>query len=184
MRRLIVMRLRVEITTREAAQPSDPRIEEARQELSCADGSDPGHGLTGARGSPRPPVALRWAAGCAPGPRPTATGRSPRIRQCTLTTTTCVRVHDDSTQAAHRHADLPGHPGEQLLLRRQDRLHRAAPRRGQALLPVAPAALRQEPVPGHLQGAVRGQRAAVRGARHPRPVGLVGAASRAAPQLR
>ena len=32
-RRLRVMRLRVEITTREAAQPSDPRIEEARQEL-------------------------------------------------------------------------------------------------------------------------------------------------------
>ena len=32
-RRLMVMRLRVEITPREAAQPSDPRIEEARQEL-------------------------------------------------------------------------------------------------------------------------------------------------------
>ena len=32
-RRLMVMRLRVEITAREAAQPSDPRIEEARQEL-------------------------------------------------------------------------------------------------------------------------------------------------------
>ena len=32
-RRLMVMRLRVEITTREAAQPSDPRIEEALQEL-------------------------------------------------------------------------------------------------------------------------------------------------------
>jgi len=31
---------------------------------------------------------------------------------------------------------------------------------------------------------VRGQRAAIRGARYPRPVGLVGAASRAAPQLR
>ena len=31
--RMMVMRLRVEIITREAAQPSDPRIEEARQEL-------------------------------------------------------------------------------------------------------------------------------------------------------
>ena len=37
-RRMMEMRLRVEITTREAAQPSDPRIEEARQEL---------HALTG-----------------------------------------------------------------------------------------------------------------------------------------
>ena len=35
---MMVMRLRVEITAREAAQPSDPRIEEARQEL---------HALTG-----------------------------------------------------------------------------------------------------------------------------------------
>ena len=37
-RRMMEMRLRVEITAREAAQPSDPRIEEARQEL---------HALTG-----------------------------------------------------------------------------------------------------------------------------------------
>ena len=37
-RRMMEMRLRVEITKREAAQPSDPRIEEARQEL---------HALTG-----------------------------------------------------------------------------------------------------------------------------------------
>ena len=37
-RRLMVMRLRVEITTREAAQPSDPRIEEARQELRALTG--------------------------------------------------------------------------------------------------------------------------------------------------
>ena len=56
---LMVMRLRVEITTREAAQSADPRIEEARQELRVLTGR---HGLTGARGSPRPPVALRW--GC------------------------------------------------------------------------------------------------------------------------
>ena len=32
-RRMMVMRLLVEITTREAAQPSDPRLEEARQGL-------------------------------------------------------------------------------------------------------------------------------------------------------
>ena len=37
-RRLIVVRLRVEITTREAAQPSDPRVEEARQELRALTG--------------------------------------------------------------------------------------------------------------------------------------------------
>ena len=37
-RRLMVMRLRVEITTREAAQPSAPRIEEARQELRALTG--------------------------------------------------------------------------------------------------------------------------------------------------
>ena len=36
--RLMVMRLRVEITTRETAQPSDPRIEEARQELRALTG--------------------------------------------------------------------------------------------------------------------------------------------------
>ena len=90
----------------------------------------------------------------------------------------------DSTQTAHRHADPPRDPGGALLLRGQDGLCRAAARRGQALLPVAPAPLRKEPVPRHLQGAVRGQRAAVRGTRHPRPVGLVGAPSRAAAQLR
>ena len=37
-RRLMVVRLRVEIATREAAQPSDPRIEEARQELRALTG--------------------------------------------------------------------------------------------------------------------------------------------------
>ena len=36
--RMIVMRLRVEIAAREAAQPSDPRIEEARQELRALTG--------------------------------------------------------------------------------------------------------------------------------------------------
>ena len=37
-RRMMVMRLRVEITTREAAQPADPRIEEARPELRALTG--------------------------------------------------------------------------------------------------------------------------------------------------
>ena len=37
-RRLMVVRLRVEIATCEAAQPSDPRIEEARQELRALTG--------------------------------------------------------------------------------------------------------------------------------------------------
>ena len=73
---------------------------------------------------------------------------------------------DDQTQASHRHPDLPHDSRGRLLLRRQDRLHPASPRRGHPLLPLAPAALRQEPVPRHLQGAVRGQRGAVRGARH------------------
>ena len=37
-RRLMVVRLRVEIAARDAAQPSDPRIEEARQELRALTG--------------------------------------------------------------------------------------------------------------------------------------------------
>ena len=163
---------------------SAPDRGSTRQELRVLTGVTGGHGLTEARGLPS---AAGGASVGAAGPPTTsaarAKGRSPRIRQCTLATTTRVRVHD-STQAAHRHADLPQDPGGALLLRGQDRLHSAVARQGGALLPVAPAALRQEPVPRHLQGAVRGQRAAVRGARHPRPVGLVGAASRAAPQLR
>ena len=59
-RRLMVVRLRVEIATREAAQPSDPRIEESTAGASCADGSEPGHGLTGAR---RLPLGRRWRFG-------------------------------------------------------------------------------------------------------------------------
>ena len=48
---------------------------------------------------------------------------------------------------------------------------------GKHLLPLAPASFREEPVPGYPEGAVRGQRVVVRGARHsPRP-GLVGAPS-------
>ena len=43
---------------------------------------------------------------------------------------------------------------------------------GRPLFPVTPAAVRQEPVPGHAEGAVRGQRGTVHGAAHPRPRGL------------
>ena len=70
------------------------------------------------------------------------------------------------------------------LLRGQDGLRAATGGRGQALLPVAPAPLRQEPVPRHPQGSVRGQGSAVRRARHPRQVGLVDTPPRAAPELR
>ena len=59
-----------------------------------------------------------------------------------------------------------------------------AARRGQALLPLTSATLRQEPAPRHPEGALRGQRDAVRGTGHPRPMGLVGAASRPAAGLR
>ena len=38
--RLLVARLRVEIAAREAAQPSDPRIGEARRELRVLTGVD------------------------------------------------------------------------------------------------------------------------------------------------
>ena len=93
-------------------------------------------------------------------------------------------AHEFQTQAAHRHPDLPRDPRGRLLLRRQNRLHRSAARRRQALFPVPSAALRQEPVPGHPEGALRGQRGAVRGAGHPRTPGLFGASSGAAAQLR
>ena len=45
-----------------------------------------------------------------------------------------------------------------ILRRGQDRLHRAAGGRGQALLPVASAAVRQEPVPRDAEGAFPGNR--------------------------
>ena len=38
-RRLLVVRLRVEIATRQAAQPSDPRIGQARRELRVLTGA-------------------------------------------------------------------------------------------------------------------------------------------------
>ena len=57
--------------------------------------------------------------------QPLATRLQP-ANQCTLATTIRVRAHD-STQAAHRHAYLPGSPGDQLLLRRQDRLRPLPP---------------------------------------------------------
>ena len=45
--RLLVARLRVEIATREAAQPSDRRMGEARRELCALTGVDRDVGLTG-----------------------------------------------------------------------------------------------------------------------------------------
>ena len=86
--------------------------------------------------------------------------------------------------AADRDADLPRVARAGLLLRGQDGLHRATARRGQALLPVAPAAVRQESVPGHAEGVVRGQRGVVRGALHPPAPQLVGAPSGGAAELR
>ena len=88
-------------------------------------------------------------------------------------------------QAPRRHPDLPPDPGGGLLLRRQDWLRPLSRgRRRQALFPVAPAALRQEPVRGYPQGAVRGQRAAVPKPGRARRLGLVQAPSRRAPELR
>ena len=46
---------------------------------------------------------------------------------------------------------------------------------GKQLVPVAAAAVRQEPVPGHREGVLRGQRGAVSGAAHPRAPGLLAA---------
>ena len=71
-----------------------------------------------------------------------------------------------------------------MLLRRQDRVRPAAPPRGHALFPVAAAAVRHEPVSGHVEGTVRGQRGTVRGPLHPRPPRLVGAASGGPAELR
>ena len=65
--------------------------------------------------------------------------------------------------AAARDPDLPGDPGGRLLLCGQDRFYPAAAGRRQALLPLAPAAVREEPAAGHDQGGLRGERAAVPG---------------------
>ena len=71
-----------------------------------------------------------------------------------------------------------------MLLRRQDRTHRAPDRPRQVLLPVASAPLRQEPARRYPQGAVRRQRGAVRGAPHPSAAGLVGVPSGGAARFR
>ena len=90
----------------------------------------------------------------------------------------------DEAQAAHRHSDLPRDSRGELLLRRQDRLCATTGRARQALLPVAPPPLRQEPLPRHAEGAVRGSRAAVSRVGDPRPLGLVEAPSGTAAELR
>ena len=94
--------------------------------------------------------------------------------------------HRDSngeTQTAHRHADLPRGTGAGLLLRGQDGIRPPAAGRGQALLPVASATFRQESLPGHVEGALRRQRTAVRGARDPARLGLVRTSSGVASRL-
>ena len=93
------------------------------------------------------------------------------------------RRHDE-TQASHRHPDLPHASGAGLLLHRQDRLREAAGGRGGPLFPLAATPFRQEPVPRHAEGAVRGQRATVPRSGRPRPVGLVGQPCRGPPELR
>ena len=55
---------------------------------------------------------------------------------------------------------------------------------GTHLLSVAAAAVRQEPVPGHAEGVLRGQRGAVRRAAHPSPARLVAAPPGGATELR
>ena len=95
-----------------------------------------------------------------------------------------VRYTGDKAQTADRHSDVPQAARAELLLRRQDALHPTPARRGHPLFPVAPPPVRQEPVPGHAEGAVRGQRGAVRRAAHPRRPRLVTAPSGGAPQLR
>ena len=90
-----------------------------------------------------------------------------------------------STQAPRRHPDLPPHPGGRLLLRRQDLLRPTdCAGRRHPLLPVSTTPVRQEPVRGHPQGAVRGQRALVPRTGRPRRVGLVEAPSRRTAELR
>ena len=95
-----------------------------------------------------------------------------------------VRWAGGAPQTADRHPDVPQAARAELLLRRQDALHPTPARRGHPLFPVAPPPIRQEPVPGHAEGAVRGQRRTVRGAAHPRRPRLVPAPSGGATELR
>ena len=94
-----------------------------------------------------------------------------------------LRCGHGEAQAADWRPDFQQGSGR-VLLRRQDPFHWAAGRRGPALLPLAPAAVRQEPAAGHDQGTVRGQRGAFRRAGHPRQVGLGRSPSRSALELR
>ena len=55
-RRLMVMRLRGGDHHARGSAAFRPPDRGSKAGASCADGSDPRHGLTGARGSPRPPV--------------------------------------------------------------------------------------------------------------------------------
>ena len=90
---------------------------------------------------------------------------------------------NEEAQAPHGHPDLPRDPGGGLLLRGQDRLRPALGGGGQALLPFAPPAVRQEPAAGHGEGAVRGQRGAVPRLARALALGLDGAPSGAATGL-
>ena len=112
---------------------------------------------------------------CRPGPG-AAYARRRRARSYAIATQV-LRYAMVRRQAADRDTDLPQAARAGLLLRRQDGLHRTAAPRGHALLSVAPAAVRQESVPGHAEGALRRQRGAVRGALHPPPPRLVGSPS-------
>ena len=112
-----------------------------------------------------------------------------------------TRRRDDPTQAPHRHSDFPHGTGTGLLLRRQDRPYPAVARRhgaagqskssstvdktghirrlldeGTHYISFAPAGLRKEPVPRHLQGASGGKRSAVP------PSGAGASSSRARPK--
>ena len=148
--------------------------------VRCVDGVAPiaSERETGpvAKGKPKPLGAFLQAALDA------ATASSSSAPALTWSREGIWCVHAQA-HAAHRRSDLPQGAGDGLLLRRQDGLYRTADRRRHALLPGAPAAFRKEPVPRHAQGAVRGQRGTVPGARHPYPLGLVGAPPGAASRL-
>ena len=77
------------------------------------------------------------------------------------------------TETPNRHPDLPRDSRRAPLLRRQDRLRGATRRGGQALLPFPSATLRQEPLRGHAEGTLRGQRAPFPWIGCPRRLGLV-----------
>ena len=94
------------------------------------------------------------------------------------------RMSGSEAQTAARHPDLPRDSRAELLLRGQDRLPRPVARRGQALVSVAAAAVRQELVSGHREGVLRGQRGAVSRPAHPQAPGLRAASPGGAVELR